>query len=368
MGILDKITGEFIDIIEWQDSSNDTLVWRFPRYQNEIKMGAKLTVRESQVAVFMNEGRIADVYSPGMYTLETQNMPVMSTLRGWKYGFNSPFKADVYFVSTRQFTDQKWGTKNPIVVDDPRFGMLELRAFGTYAFRVDDASLFLKEIAGTDGQFSTEDIGGQLRSLIVTKFSDAVGEGNLPVEKFAANLEELSALSQEKLNGDLAAYGLKLSRFLVENVSMPEDIKKEIFEYSRLGKIDLQKLAQFKAAKSIELAAENPGGTAGLGVGMGAGVAMGNLVAGSFGAGLGTAPAAVPPPLPAAAVQFFVALNGKQEGPFPLEELTRQIASGLIQRDALVWKQGMAAWGEAQAVAELQAAFGAVPPPLPPGR
>jgi membrane protease subunit (stomatin/prohibitin family) len=367
MGILDKLTGEFI---EWQDSSNDILVWRFPRYQNEIKMGAKLTVRESQVAVFMNEGRIADAYPPGMYTLDTQNMPVLSTLRGWKYGFNSPFKADVYFVSTRQFTDQKWGTKNPIIVDDSRFGMIELRAFGTYAFRVDDASLFLKEIAGTDAQFSTDEIGGQLRSLIVTKFSDAVGEGGIPVEKFAANLEELSALSQERLTGDLAAYGLKLSRFLVENVSMPDELKKEIFEYSRLGKIDMQKLAQFKAAQSIEQAAANPGGTAGLGVGMGAGIAMGQVVAGAFAPGLAAAPAAaaVPPPLPPAAVQFFVAVKGKQEGPYPLEQLNQQIAEGQVQRDTLVWKPGMASWSEAQTVAELQPAFAAMPPPLPPVR
>jgi membrane protease subunit (stomatin/prohibitin family) len=163
MGLFDKLKNEFIDIIEWQDSSADTIVWRFPRYQNEIKMGAKLTVRESQVAVFLNEGKIADVFQPGMYSLETQNMPLMSTLRGWKYGFNSPFKADIYFVSTRQFIDQKWGTKNPITLSDERFGMIELRAFGSFAFRVTDAGKFLKEVSGTDGDYTTEDVTGQLK-------------------------------------------------------------------------------------------------------------------------------------------------------------------------------------------------------------
>ncbi|HRH11659.1 MAG TPA: SPFH domain-containing protein, partial [Bacteroidia bacterium] len=192
MGLFDKLKNEFIDIIEWIDNSNDTIIWKFPRYQNEIKMGAKLTVRESQVAVFMNEGKIADVFQPGMHTLQTQNMPILSTLKGWKYGFNSPFKADIYFVSTKQFIDQKWGTKNPITLNDQRFGFIELRSFGTFAFRVTDGGKFIKEIAGTDENFTTEDVANQLRSMIVTKFTDAVGEGNIPVEKFAANLEELS--------------------------------------------------------------------------------------------------------------------------------------------------------------------------------
>lgn len=172
MGLFDKLKSEFIDIIEWQDNTNDTIIWKFPRYQNEIKMGAKLTVRESQQAVFMNEGTIADVFQPGMFTLQTQNMPVLTTLKGWTYGFNSPFKADVFFVSTKQFIDQKWGTKNPITIDDQRFGMIELRAFGSFAFRVEDGAKFIKEVAGTDGQYTTDGVTGQLRSLIVTKFRD----------------------------------------------------------------------------------------------------------------------------------------------------------------------------------------------------
>ena len=363
MGLFEKIRGEFIDIIEWQDTTHDTIVWRFPRYNNEIKMGAKLTVRESQVAVFLNEGQIADVFSPGMYTLETKNLPVLSTLKGWIYGFNSPFKADVCFVNTRQFTDQKWGTKNPITVDDRRFGFIELRAFGTYSFRVIDAALFIRQIAGTNRQFSTEDISGQLRSLIVTKLTDAIGEGNLPVEKFAANIEELSELGRNKLNDDFKAYGLEISMFLVENISMPEELKKEIFEYSRLSKIDMEKLARMKAAKSIEKAAENPGGIAGAGVGMGVGIGMGNMMGAAFGRQSGAQDGpAQPPPLPS----FFVAVSGKQSGPFTLDRLSQMALQGSFTRESMVWKQGMQTWAQADTIAELGPCFAAVPPPLPP--
>ncbi len=366
MSLFDKIRGEFIDIIEWQDTTLDTIVWRFPRYNNEIKMGAKLTVRESQVAVFLNEGKIADVFSPGMYTLQTQNMPVLSTLKGWKYAFNSPFKVDIYFVSTRQFTDQKWGTKNPITVDDSRFGFIELRAFGTYAFSVVDAGLFVKKIASTNQQFSTEDIAGQLRSLIVTKLTDAIGEGNIPVEKFAANIEELSELGRQKLNADFKEYGLEIGMFLVENISMPEELKKEIFEYSRLNKIDMQKLAQMKAAKSIEKAAENPGGIAGAGVGMGVGIGMGNMMGSMFGSQMtGQGGASAPPPLPSA-MSFFVAVGGQQTGPFTIDQLSPMAQQGSFKPDSMVWRQGMSTWVAANTVTELGQLFAAVPPPLPP--
>jgi membrane protease subunit (stomatin/prohibitin family) len=300
-----------------------------------------------------------------MYTLQTQNMPILSTLKGWLYGFNSPFKVDVYFASTRQFTDQKWGTKNPITIEDQRFGMIELRAFGTYAFQLADAGKFVKQISGTTQNFSTEDINGQLRSMIVTKFSDAVGEGNIPVEKFAANLEELSALGQQKLNADFQEYGLKITKFLVENVSMPEELKKEIFEYSRLNRIDMQKLAQFKAAKSIEKAAENTGGVAGIGVGAGVGMGMGTMMAGMFGQNMmGQAGAATPPPLPGG--QIFVGVNGRQTGPYSMEQLSQMVMQGNLNRESMVWKAGMAGWMQAGMVPELSSVFASVPPPLPP--
>lgn len=365
MGLFDKLKNEFIDIIEWVDNSHDIIIWKFPRYQNEIKMGARLTVRESQVAVFMNEGQIADVFQPGVHTLQTQNMPIMSTLKGWKYGFNSPFKADVFFVSTKQFIDQKWGTKNPITLSDARFGFIELRSFGSFAFRVTEAGKFIKEIAGTNENFTTEDVANQLRSMIVTKFTDAVGEGNIPIEKFAANLEELSKLGQDKLNADFLEYGLTITKFLVENVSMPEDLKKEIFNYSRLNAIDMNKLAQFNTANAIKDAAKNEG-LGGAGIGMGVGMGMGNMMGNMFnqtgmtnqGMGMNTPP---PPPI----TQFHVVVNGAQAGPFNIQQLQAMVTSGQLTKASLVWKAGMANWAAAEAQPELAALFNSVPPPPP---
>jgi membrane protease subunit (stomatin/prohibitin family) len=362
MGFFDKLKNELIDIIDWTDSSGDTLVWKFPRYENEIKMNAKLTVRESQQAVFLNEGVIADVYQPGMYTLQTQNMPILATLKGWKYGFESPFKADVFFISTRQFVDQRWGTKNPITLNDERFGMIELRAFGSFSYRVTDGGKFIKEIAGTDGLYTTEDINGQLRSLIMTKFSNAVGNGNFPIEKFAANLEELSQLVQDKLNTDFESYGLKITKFLIENVSMPEELKKEIFDYSRLNKIDMQKLSQFRTTQSIETAAANEG-IGGAGIGLGVGLGMGNMVANNFNQAQQNLNTPPPPPQP---LQFFIAVNGQQTGPFGAEQITQMAQTGSLTRETLVWKAGMAAWAAAGTVGEFAPVFNTIPPPPPP--
>jgi membrane protease subunit (stomatin/prohibitin family) len=362
MGLFDKLKNEFIDIIEWVDSSNDTIVWKFPRFQNEIKMGAKLTVRESQVAVFMNEGKIADVFQPGMHTLETQNMPILSTLKGWKYGFNSPFKADVFYISTKQFIDQKWGTKNPITLSDPRFGFIELRSFGSFAFRVTDGGKFIKEIAGTNENFSTEEVAEQLRSMIVSKFSDALGEGNIPVEKLAGNTDELSKLGKEKLNEDFLEYGLTITKFLVENISMPEELKKEIFNYSRLHAIDMNKLAQFNTANAIGDAAKNQG-LGGAGVGIGVGMGMGNMVSNMMNNNMNTQNQnSMPPPPPI--VQFHVVVNGAQAGPFTLQQLQVMAASGQLDKTSLVWKAGMPGWLTAETQAELVSLFNNVPPPI----
>ncbi len=355
MGILDTFKNEFIDIIEWTDNTQDTIVWKFPRFQNEIKTGAQLTVRESQVAVFLNEGKLADVYQPGRYELNTSNMPILTTLKGWKYGFNSPFKVDIYYVNTKQFTDQKWGTKNPITLNDPRFGMIEIRAFGNFSFKVTDAGKFMKEIVGTDREFTTEEISSQLRTLVVTKLTDAIAESKLKIEEFASNLDEFSKFGAEKLSDDFDAYGLKVTSLLVENISMPEEVKKEIFELSRLDKIDMQKLTQWKVAQSVEKAAES-GGMASTFVGVG----MGNLInSNAFGGGQG---GATPPPM----MQIFVAVNGQQTGPFDVPQLTQMAQSGQLTKDSLVWKAGMAAWAAASTVPELNQILGSVPPPIAP--
>jgi membrane protease subunit (stomatin/prohibitin family) len=363
MGLFDKIRGEFVDIIDWVDNTNDTIVWKFPRYQDEIKNGAKLTVRETQMAVLMNEGVIADVFGPGMHTLTTQNLPILSTLRGWKYGFDSPFKVDIYFISTKQFIDQKWGTKNPITVSDPRFGFIELRAFGNFAYRVEDGGKFIKEIAGTQLIYRADEIEEQLKTIIVSKFTDAVGEGNIPIEKFAANMDELSKLGQEKLNEDFKEYGINITKFLVENVSMPEELKKEIFNYSRLGAIDAQKLAQLNMANSIKDVANNDG-IGGAGMAMGMGVGVGNMFTNMMtnNAAPQNPVNATPPPI----VAFFIVKDGAQAGPFDMQQLQVMVNSGEVSRSTMVWKAGMANWASAELQPELAQLFAMVPPPPPP--
>ncbi|KAA3621971.1 MAG: SPFH domain-containing protein [Flavobacterium sp.] len=376
MGLFDKIkeklSNEFIDIIEWLDYTDDTICHRFERYQNEIKNNAKLIVREGQTAVFVNEGQLADVFQPGTYTLNTQNLPILTTLKGWKYGFDSPFKAEVYFVNTHLFTDEKWGTKNPITLNDERFGLVEIRAFGTYAFRISDPGKFIKDIVGTDNNFTNFEINEHLKSLIATRFTDTVGEANLPIELYAANTSELSETCKEVMRPEFESVGISLEKFFIENVSMPEDLKKEIFEYSRIDKLDLDKLTKFKTAKAIEAAAANEGGTAGAGMGMGMGFVLAQQMGGMMSPQMGgqqmppqQQAAAMPPPMPQA-VQYYYAANGQQHGPVNFEQLKSLFANRTVNRDSLVWKQGMSEWAALKDVEELKAFLGgSTPPPLP---
>lgn len=378
MGIFDtikeKLSNEFIDIIEWLDYTDDTICHRFERYQNEIKNNAKLIVREGQTAVFINEGQLADVFKPGTYTLNTQNLPVMTTLKGWKYGFNSPFKAEVYFVNTHLFTNEKWGTKNPITLSDDRFGLVEIRAFGTYAYKISDAGKFIVDIVGTDNNFTNFEINEHLKSLIATRFTDTVGEAKLPIELYAANTTELSETCKEVMQPDFTSVGISLEKFFIENVSMPEDLKKEIFEYSRIDKLDLDKLTKFKTAKAIEAAAANEGGTAGAGMGMGMGFVLAQQMGGMMNPQMGQQQSQqqqqqggmMPPPMPAG-VQYFYAANGQQSGPVNLGQLQSLFANRTINKDTLVWKAGMAEWTTLQSVEELKSFLGGnTPPPLPP--
>ncbi|WP_222982880.1 SPFH domain-containing protein [Flagellimonas meishanensis] len=369
--IKEKLRNEFIDIVEWLDYTDDTIAHRFERYQNEIKNGAKLIVREGQTAVFVNEGQLADVFTPGTYDLTTKNLPILATLKGWKYGFNSPFKAEVYFVNTHLFTDEKWGTKSPITLSDDRFGLVEIRAFGTYAFKISDAGKFIKDIVGTDSNFTNFEINEHLKSLIATRFTDTVGQANLPIELYAANTTELSDTCREVMAPEFQSVGISLEKFYIENVSMPEDLKKEIFEYSRLDKLDMQKLAQFKAAKAMEAAAKNEGGTAGAGMGMGMGFVLAQQMGQMMNPQMGGASqvqhvgASVPPPMPIA-VQYFYAVNGTQQGPVSFEQLQALFAGRTINRDSLIWKQGMASWAPLREVEELKSFLGGnTPPPLP---
>lgn len=371
--IKEKLSNEFIDIIEWLDYTDDTIAHRFERYQNEIKNGAKLIVREGQTAVFINEGQLADVFEPGTYDLTTQNLPILATLKGWKYGFNSPFKAEVYFVNTHLFTDEKWGTKSPITLSDDRFGLVEIRAFGTYAFKISDAGKFIKDIVGTDSNFTNFEINEHLKSLIATRFTNTVGQANLPIELYAANTTELSDTCREVMSPEFESVGISLEKFYIENVSMPEDLKKEIFEYSRIDKLDLDKLTKFKTAKAIEAAAQNEGGTAGAGMGMGMGFVLAQQMGGMMGGNTQASPqqaaqpvgGAVPPPIPTQTLYYY-ASNGVQHGPVTFEQMQSLFASRAINRDSLVWKQGMSAWTSLKEVEELKSFLGGnTPPPLP---
>lgn len=364
MGLWAKIKGEFIDIIQWMDSSNDTMVYRFGRYGNEIKYGAKLVVREGQAAVFINEGQLADVFHPGTYTLETSNLPILSTLMGWKYGFESPFKAEVYYVSTRRFTDLKWGTKNPIMLRDVEFGPVRLRAYGTYVIRVQDPATFIREIVGTDGYFTTDEVTDQLRNMIVSRFTDILGESKIPILDLAGNYDELSEFITKKIAPEFEVYGIEVTKLLVENISLPPAVEEALDKRSSMGVIgNLSAFAQYEAANAMGAAARNPSGMAAGGMGMGMGFAMANQMGQAL---MRPQAAAAPPPLPAAA-RFFAAIGGQQAGPFTAQALQQQIQAGQVTKDTLVWKQGMAAWTAAGQVPELAGLFAQAPPPLPPG-
>jgi membrane protease subunit (stomatin/prohibitin family) len=290
MSFFDKVKDaamhQFIEVIEWLDDSNDTLVYRFPVQGQEIKNGAQLIVRESQAAVFVFEGQVADVFTPGKYTIDGGNTPILSKIGAWKYGFDSPFKSEVYFVNTKQFTDRKWGTANPVMMRDADFGMVRLRAFGTYSMHVTDPQTFIKEIAGTNAHFTTEDIEGQLKRAIVSSFSDSLGELKIPALDLAAKYEELGAALRTKINEDFKTYGIEVTKFYVENISLPPEVEAAIDKRSSMGALgDAQRYMQFQAADALRDAAQNEGGGAGLGAGLGAGFAVGGQMANAFGGG-----------------------------------------------------------------------------------
>lgn len=385
MGFLDKLRNEFIDIIEWTDSTSDTMIWRFPRYQAEIKNGAQLTVRESQVAVLVNEGQFADIYQPGRYELSTANMPVLSTLKGWKYGFNSPFKVDVYFINTKQFLNLRWGTANPIMMRDPEFGPIRIRAFGSYNFRIDadDPTVFIKNVAGTSGEFTTEGISDQLRNFVITKFTDHLAESKIAALDMAANLNEFSTNLSEALKEDFAEYGIQLTRFLVENISLPEAVEQALDRRTSMGVIgDMGAYTQMQLADSLVAGAENPSGgnnPASAAMGMGMGLAMAGQMTQQMmnpqtqqPAGgqpqYPPQPAAAtppPPPMPPQAT-FHISVNGVQQGPFALMQMQQMAQQGQLTPATMVWTAGMPAWAAANTVPSLASLFGAVPPPPPP--
>jgi membrane protease subunit (stomatin/prohibitin family) len=393
--VFEFIKGEFIDVISWLDDSRDTMVWRFDRYDQAIKYGAKLTVREGQAAVFIHEGQLADVFGPGLYLLETNNLPVLTTLQHWSHGFSSPFKSEIYFVNTTRFADLKWGTKNPIMARDKEFGPVRIRAFGTYAMRVTDPGKFMTEIVGTDGEFTADEISFQIRNIIVQEFSRVIATCGIPVLDMAANTADLAKLVTSAIAAQIAAYGLSLPEFYIENISLPEEVEKALDKRTSMGIVgDLGRYMQFNAAEGLAQPGSAMG--AGMGAAMGAGMGMqmggmqmggapmagvvvrpdGTLAVGTpgpWGAPAGTGAQVPPPPPapePAAAPSspdtvWHIAEDGTTSGPFSTANMGRKTTDGSLTRDTLVWTPGQDGWKKAGDVAALARLFTVQPPPAP---
>ena len=300
MGLMDYLKTQLLEIIQWEDDSRDTLSWRFPDQDKEIKRGAQLIVRESQVAQFVYLGQFGDTFGPGKHSLVTDNIPVLSTLKGWKYGFESPFKADVYFVNTRLFTGNKWGTQNPIMMRDADFGIVRMRAYGTYDFRIADVKTFLKEVAGTDNHFRLDEFADTMRSRFVSVFSDALASSKVPALDVATRYSELGDALLPLLNPVLKEkYGLELGSFIVENVSVPEEVEKAIDKRSSMAAVgNLNDYVKFQMAESLGKG-DGAGGVAGSAAQLGAGLALGQQLAASMAhptASTATSPGAVTAP------------------------------------------------------------------------
>ena len=368
MGILDFLTGEFIDVIHWTDDTRDTMVWRFEREAHEIKYGAKLTVREGQAAVFVHEGQLADVFTPGLYMLETNNMPIMTTLQHWDHGFKSPLKSEIYYVNTTRFNDLKWGTKNPIMLRDPEFGPTRIRAFGTYSVRVTDPAKFLTEIVGTDGEFTMDEISFQIRNIIVQSFTQIIASSGIPVLDMAANTADLGKLIAGAIEDKVAAYGITIPELYIENISLPPAVEAALDTRTSRGLTgDLDAHMKYAAAEALRSGGE-ASGAMGAGLGAGMGMAMAQQMANPWlnSGAPASAPAPMAPPPPPVEHVWHIAEGGKTTGPFSKASLGRMAADGKLTRESLVWTQGQDGWKPADEVAELAQLFTVMPPP-PPG-
>ncbi|MEM6264282.1 MAG: SPFH domain-containing protein [Bacteroidota bacterium] len=281
MGIFDFIRGQFIDVIEWVDYSRDMVMWKFPDQDKEVKMGAQFTVRESQVAILINEGKMADVFEPGRFELTTRNMPIMTKLNSWKYGFESPFKVDVYFFNTRQFTDNKWGTPSPVTIADSKFQQVEFRAYGSYNFRIQNFEQFFKEFAGTDPQLTLAEIEPTLKGKLVDRFTEIVAEmaqNNFSFVEMQANKSEFVQALMPRIQSYMDGFGLELTDFSIQSITLPDELTEYLRKNTQMNMVgDLQRFTQFQMANAIEKSAENPGGSS-QGMDLGAGMAMGQMM------------------------------------------------------------------------------------------
>lgn len=379
--VFKKITSQLVDIIEWLDDSRTTLAWRFPRYNNEIKNGAQLIVREGQQAVFVYRGQLADQFGPGHYELTSENLPILSTLQGWKHGFNSPFRSEVYFINTRPVTELRWGTANPVTIRDPDFKMVQVRANGLCVIRVADPAVFLREVIGTDSNVDLDEVQELVRRTLTLAFSDMVLQTGLGVLDLQGRQVELSEQLKEFADPRMREYGLQVQSIML-NVTLPQEITEAITrgvargveEQGFLDQVsDMQRYQQGKLGDAMVAGAGNPGGSSvgdflGAGMGMAMGQQMGGMVAGqpqqAQQAQQPNPQQAAPPPMPGAA-QYHVDQGGQAAGPFPIAQLQSMVSAGTLTPQTVVWKQGMAGWTPAGQVQELSGLFSA-PPPLPP--
>jgi membrane protease subunit (stomatin/prohibitin family) len=383
MGMRDMIRGEFVDLIEWLDDTNTTLAWRFPRYDNEIKNGAQLIVREGQRAMFVYRGQLADQFNPGHYQLTTEAMPILGTLQGWKYGFNSPFRSEIYYVNTRPYPDLRWGTPQPVTVRDPDFKMVQVRANGTTVVRVTDPTIFLRQVIGTESKVDMEQVTELIRRNIALAFNDMVMGTGLGAIDLQGRQVELSDKLREFVAQRVQAFGLGIDAVTM-TISLPEEIQQAmtrgvargVEESGFLNNVgDLNRFEQARRADAMLAGAQNEGGgPAGAAIQAGLGVALGSQMAQpGYGqpqqAGYGPPQQqpvqqyGAPPPLPSQQL-FHFERAGQPAGPFPLQQLRQFVGSGELTPDTNVWTDGMAGWAAASTVPALQPLF-STPPPLP---
>ncbi|GIW23027.1 MAG: hypothetical protein KatS3mg068_2034 [Candidatus Sericytochromatia bacterium] len=357
MGFWDKLKGEFIDIIEWLDESDNTIVYKFERYGNEIKYGAKLIVRESQTAIFVNEGKIADIFKPGTYTLETKNMPIMTTLNNWAHGFKSPFKAEVYFVSNKIFSNLKWGTKNPIILRDPEFGPIRIRAFGTFSIRVKDPVSVVRSVSGTSSQFTVQSIHDNLRNFAISRFTDAVSTSRIPILDLAASYDELGNFIKSKISPDFEEFGFEVVSFVVENVSLPEEVEKVLDKRTSMGIIgNLNSYTQFQVSESMTK--NNLSSPISDILSLGVGLSMSNQLVNNLSS------KQIPPPIKQDS--YYIYLNNQKEGPLNLNQVIDLIKSNKVNNDTLIWKNGLLEWVKISSLTEFKNLVNENIPTLPP--
>ena len=324
MGLF-NIFGQFIDVIEWVDNTRDTLMYKYPDNDKEIKMGAQLTVRESQTAIMINEGKMADLYEPGRYELTTRNMPILTTLRSWKYGFESPFKVDVYYFNTRQFTDNKWGTPSPVTIADSKFGQIEFRAFGSYNFKINNFEAFFKQLAGTDTVVTVDEVEGTIRGKLIDKFTEVVAkmaESNFSFVMMQTQKSQFVEALKPQIAEYMGQFGIEITDFLIQSITLPDELNDYLRKNTQMNMVgDLQKFMMFQSATAIEKSAENGGGGIESGVNMGAGMAMANMMMNQMGQGQNNAASASP------------AASTKDEVMKTLKDLAELKAAGIVTEE-----------------------------------